>query len=174
MQEIDQAVDTIDQDAKGSDPNLAPHFATAHQRYTELGDVEKAEAMRMERNAFALESMKGKVRFRVGKAYMTGTGATVPVPDIEQDFDNTAIAHYRTRATSVPNPVLRARYSDIAWQFAEDRSRDDALRAIQAYLEIAEAQAQRGVSVGLMDSLDRALDPAAALNVGFVRMAGSP
>lgn len=164
LEEIDHDVDAVDQDATGSDLNLAPHFAAAHQRYTELGDVEKAEAMRMERNAFALEPMKGKVRFRVGKACTTATGAMVPVPDIDQDFDNTAIAHYRTRAISVPNPMLRARYSDIAWQFAEDRNRDDALRATQAYLEIAESQAQRGVSAGLMDSLDRALDLAVALN----------
>ncbi len=166
MEEIDHAVDTVDQDAKGSDLNLAPHFATAHQRYTELGDVEKAEAMRMERNAFALESMKGKVRFRAGEAYMTGSGVTVPAPDIEQNFDSSAIEHYRARASSVPNPVLRARYSDVAWQFAKDRNRDDALRAIRAYLEIANFQAQRRMSVVLLDSLDRALDLAVALNDG--------
>ena len=69
-------------------------------------------------------------------------GGVVRSPDIES-LDHETLEHWRGRAKTAKNPMMRARYADLVWDFGKllgDAKRDYqcALIAIESYLEAAQ------------------------------------
>ena len=78
--------------------------------------------------------------------FMTGTrqdGTEAYSPDIAQ-IDSEILGYWEKRATETPNPVLRARYSDLLWDLTRhvtgtSPNHEYARRAIDSYLEATKA-----------------------------------
>jgi len=71
-------------------------------------------------------------------------GTELRVPDI-QDLDSADVAHWEKRATSVKNPIMRARYADLVWDLERvitkgRRQYQYAQIAVDAYIEATEKQ----------------------------------
>jgi lysyl-tRNA synthetase class 1 len=68
-------------------------------------------------------------------------GSTVRSPDIKT-LDQETLEHWRDRAKTTKNPVMRARYADLVWDFGRElgekkRDYQCAVIAIESYLEAA-------------------------------------
>lgn len=88
-------------------------------------------------------------------------------PDIK-NLDAESVAHWETRARYCPNPMMRARYSDVAWDLkraitAEKPNPDFARIAINSYLEAVEKKFYPMEMFGI-DWIGRALDLALSIN----------
>jgi hypothetical protein len=82
-------------------------------------------------------------------------------PDIAE-LDDQTLEHWRDRAGSAKNPMMRARYADLVWEFGRrlgDAKRDHscALIAMEAYVDAAKKQLYTSSIEGLRWIL-RALD----------------
>jgi hypothetical protein len=94
-------------------------------------------------------------------------GSTLLSPDIAE-LDDQTLEHWRDRARSAKNPVMRARYADLVWEFGRrlgDAKRDHscALIAMEAYVEAANKQLYT-YSIEGVRWVVRALDIATATN----------
>ncbi len=94
-------------------------------------------------------------------------GGTLLSPDIAK-LDDQTLEHWRNRAGSAKNPMMRARYADLVWEFGRrlgDAKRDHscALIATEAYVEAANKQLYT-FSIEGVRWIVRALDIATATN----------
>jgi len=98
---------------------------------------------------------------------MRQDGAEFRSPDIK-DLDAEVVAYWEGRARSVRNPVMRARYADIVWDFKraitkEGPSHEYAQIAIDAYLDATEKRRYKMDFEGV-SWLRRTLDLSLSLN----------
>jgi lysyl-tRNA synthetase class 1 len=105
-------------------------------------------------------------------------GNTICGPDISA-VDPALIAYWTERAAAVSHPVLKARYADLAWDFAPSvgakRNVDTVKTAINAYIAASAAQHRDGLHARLryavrsfdlaMQIKDQALSDAARANL---------
>jgi hypothetical protein len=93
---------------------------------------------------------------------ITDKGEEWKYPDLEKDFPKEAIEYYKNRANVTNNPVLKARYSDVVWEFNKDVNY--ARLAVRAYLDCCPIYFTNEWDHELADSLDRALTIASIIN----------
>jgi Domain of unknown function (DUF4209) len=80
-----------------------------------------------------------KVQFGPKTTFTTKSGTLVHCPDMAE-IDGGTINYWRSRAVEAKNPILRARYADLVWEFSkpvtgEPASIDFARLAIDSYEE---------------------------------------
>jgi hypothetical protein len=88
-------------------------------------------------------------------------------PDIK-DLDAEVVAYWEERAKTCPNPVMRARYSDLVWDLkraitGQKPRHEGARRSIDSYLEAADKKFYT-MEVNGIDWLGRALDLSRSIN----------
>lgn len=101
----------------------------------------------------------------------TENGEAVYFPDVRQ-ADTAVLVHWRRRAQSVTNPVLKARYNDLVWDLShfianEKRDVKFAHSAIDSYLDAA-CQKDRN-EYDVFPEAERALTLAVQINDTFRR-----
>ncbi|MCC7497089.1 MAG: DUF4209 domain-containing protein [Bryobacterales bacterium] len=94
-------------------------------------------------------------------------GAPFYVPDLAE-VDRDIISHWEERSTAAKHPMLRARYSDLVWDFkrtaiGENPAVAFAQRACDAYLEVVDAGIYKEPIHGVL-YLQRALSVALSIN----------
>jgi hypothetical protein len=139
--------------------NVLSGFEDRVEPHNEVQIADALDAARRGRGDLGDEEWKGYVTERSAFLFMerpdedslwntyfapmfTGTqtdGKEVRVPDVEE-FDPDVIAHWKARAKSVRDPVMRARYADLVWDLErvvtkERRQYEYAGIAVDAYVE---------------------------------------
>lgn len=90
-------------------------------------------------------------------------------PDIDALLsDDAAVAYYRNRAETTPNPIRRARYADFVWLALMQRRDPDAylfgIMAADAYLEESRLCTAQAAYLRLVKGMDRAAEISVTLN----------
>lgn len=137
-------------------------YKAAFDYFTREGNQTRKEEMRLEALAFDL-STKTSSDSRFGEL-MSGTtknGETFKYPDPERDFPPEVIEYYRRRIQETNNPILKARYADIAWEFGRDFKA--AVAAAEAYLECSDIYIEQGWDLDVADALTRSVSLALGL-----------
>lgn len=99
------------------------------------GDEQVKERLQREWFAFLLKPCDtGKRRFEPRYSILNEHGKVHHLPDLAKDFTKEAIDYYRQRVEETENPVLKARYADIIWDFAKDHH--IVSTAVGAYLNV--------------------------------------
>jgi hypothetical protein len=109
---------------------------------------EEKQGLWAELNAFFFSSSLNSKREPWGTYFVpmgsgvTQAGEALYFPDAAV-ITPAIIRHWRARAVKCHHPILRARYSDLAWDFARfvtgvNADQADAVRAIDAYLDAVE------------------------------------
>jgi hypothetical protein len=143
---IDAVLATYDQKTEPhNEVQIADALGSARKGLGDLSD-EDVKAILAEHSAFFfIENVKEKSVWGTYFAPMAeltrDDGGVVRSPDIES-LDQEILEHWRERAKRAKNPMMRARYADLVWDFGKmlgDAKRDyqSALIAIESYLEAA-------------------------------------
>lgn len=98
----------------------------------ELGNPERAKQLRWEAFAFAY-------------------------PDLTTDIANGALDYFERRMGETSNPLYRAQYGLILWDFKHGRAGLHAIAAAEAFLQSAEIHWRHRLSSALVDALNRAV-----------------
>ncbi|MGY6212293.1 DUF4209 domain-containing protein [Cytobacillus firmus] len=132
-------------------------YSIVFEKFKRQGNDFKQEEMRKEILAFELSKDRTrKQRFREKYAGTTEQGEEWKYPDIDKDFSVEIIEYYKTRTNETCNPILKARYSDIVWEFLKDFQ--FAKIAALSYLNCSDLYFEQEWDVDLQDSLCRALE----------------
>lgn len=129
----------------------------------EAGDEINKEKMQKEILAFDLSTHNSpEKRFSEKMIFTTESGQEIKYPDPEKDFTSDVIEYYKHRAKETKNPILRARYSDIVWEFK--REFEYVLIAIDSYLDCFDIYLANKWDMEIADSATRALILAVSLD----------
>lgn len=136
--------------------NRSNIYKVAFEKYEKIGEKDKAEDLRKEILIFDLSTRNTpKKRFDSMMSGTTDNGEEWKYPDLEKHFPKEAIEYYKNRANVTNNPILKARYSDVIWEF--DRDVDYARLAVSAYLDCCPIYFTNEWDHELADSLGRAI-----------------
>lgn len=127
---------------------IAEAISTARKNKGDLSE-EEFRALLAEHSAFFFieshdESSMWGSYFAPMAEFSGADGSTLLSPDVAE-LDDQTLEHWRERARSAKNPMMRARYADLVWEFGRrlgDAKRDYscALIAMEAYVEAANKQ----------------------------------
>jgi len=138
-------------------------YKVLFEKYEKSGEREKLENIRKEILIFDLSTHNSpKKRFDSMMSGITDKGEEWKYPDLGKDFPKEAIEYYKNRANVTNNPVLKARYSDVVWEF--DKDVNYARLAVRAYLDCCPIYFTNEWDHELADSLDRAITIASIIN----------
>jgi len=143
--------------------NRSDIYKVLFEKYEKSGEREKLENIRKEILIFDLSTHNSpKKRFDSMMSGITDKGEEWKYPDLEKDFPKEAIEYYKNRANVTNNPVLKARYSDVVWEF--DKDVNYARLAVRVYLDCCPIYFTNEWDHELGDSLDRAITIASIIN----------
>jgi len=143
--------------------NRSDIYKVLFEKYEKSGEREKLENIRKEILIFDLSTHNSpKKRFDSMMSGITDKGEEWKYPDLEKDFPKEAIEYYKNRANVTNNPVLKARYSDVVWEF--DKDVNYARLAVRVYLDCCPIYFTNEWDHELADSLDRAITIASIIN----------
>lgn len=150
---------------------IAEAISTARKSKGDLSE-EDFKALLAEHSAFFFidshgESSRWGSYFAPMAELGRADGSTLLSPDIAE-LDDQTLEHWKDRAKSAKNPMMRARYADLVWEFGRrlgDAKRDYscALIAMEAYVDAANKQLYT-YSIEGVRWIVRALDIATATN----------
>jgi lysyl-tRNA synthetase class 1 len=169
---IEEILDTYDErTTPHNEVEIAEAISTVRKSKGDLSE-EDFKALLAEHSAFFFidshgESSRWGSYFAPMAELGRADGSTLLSPDIAE-LDDQTLEHWRDRAKSAKNPMMRARYADLVWEFGRrlgDAKRDYscALIAMEAYVEAANKQLYT-YSVEGVRWIVRALDIATAIN----------
>jgi len=147
-------------------------FSNAARIIHEAGKEEDARKLFWDSLLFnmSLIGYNRKTKSRERFAPLVGFSNGEVFPD-KRKFIKEQLEYYRTRAESVRNPILKARYYDILWELEGDHV--SARKAIDEYLACVPIYLGNGWESEIADSLTRSLALSSTLNdmekIGTVR-----
>jgi hypothetical protein len=114
-------------------------YDIAGMKFKELGQINEYYNMKREHNAFSYP-----LRFKFDSS------------DIQNSFSDEDIIYYKYRAKKTLNPILRARYCDIIYEYNKKNYRY-AYCAIKAHINCCQIYFDNEWDLELADSLKRAI-----------------
>jgi hypothetical protein len=114
--------------------NRSVIYQVAFEKYNEIDDDHNKEKMRKESIAFDVSTNEFPEK-RFGEKYiiLDEEGDELKYPNMNKDFSKESMEYYKQRVNETQNPILKARYSDLVWEFDKDFT--CAQQAIVSYLE---------------------------------------
>ena len=150
---------------------IADALSAARKSQGDLNDEDWKAFLAEHSACFFIERRKGDSVWGTYFAPMMSSkkndGADFFSPDIK-DLNAETVAHWKERASNSKNPVMRARYSDLAWDLSHSITGQkpdpkDARIAIDSYLEAVDKKFHPMEIVGIQ-WLGRALDLSLSIN----------
>ncbi|MCX6345656.1 MAG: DUF4209 domain-containing protein [Armatimonadetes bacterium] len=166
----EQLLELSESTTDGLRNNRSSLYKAAAEKYQAADDQENYQNMVYEIRAFDLSTHENSdYRFGCLHGVVFENGDEAVYPDRKKDFPDESIEYYKTRAIATSNPILKARYADVVWDFRPFKHHEYALLAADAYLDctdvyIPSIQINNLWGLELADAVERALCIAVKLN----------